>query len=395
MSARRRAGSVAPLPLPQAPRITPFQRRLNVAVPYLVILLVALPVIAVFHRYVQASGAEFSFSFPSGDWIRGFRRFLHWVVFPLAVLGLAVWIGLKRRVVSVATMKYSRVRDTRALGMGMRARLAALPNALRVLAVAGWIMALMGPELRMREEVHEEEEGIDIMLVLDVSGSMQARDMYPDRLEAAKRVIDEFISHRTTDRIGLVLFGREAHWWCPLTRDYDALRTMLAEVRLGIVNPRGTAIGDAVGTALNRLRRSETKTRVIVLLTDGDNNAGILMPLKAAEYARVLNVKIYTVLIGVTDSDRTPGGLLRSRFPVNPKLLEEMAALTGGTPYLAGDTHAIRNSLQKILDSLEKDRLPARFEVSRRPIHNKFLGLGLVFLILEIILSLTVLRRFP
>ena len=141
-------------------------------------------------------------------------------------------------------------------------------------------MALMGPELKRRHEVDEMAKGIDIMVVLDVSGSMQARDLHPNRLNAAKRVIDEFISRRKSDRMGLVLFAKEAYWWCPLTLDYDALRTMLSGVRLGVVNPRGTAIGDAIGTALNRLRQSKTKTKVIILLTDGDNNSGILMPKK-------------------------------------------------------------------------------------------------------------------
>lgn len=314
----------------------------------------------------------------------------------MTVLALVVWVGLAKRVSRTATVKYSRVWDARALGLGLRARLASLPNALRVLAVMSWLMALMGPELKRRHEVDEMAKGIDIMVVLDVSGSMQARDLHPNRLNAAKRVIDEFISRRKSDRIGLVLFAKEAYWWCPLTLDYDALRTMLSGVRLGVVNPRGTAIGDAIGTALNRLRRSKTKTKVIILLTDGDNNSGILMPRKAAQYARTLNVKVYTILMGYKGrSAGISGGFFRTRYPVNPRLLEEIAATTGGTPYLAGDTPALRNRFQKILDSLEKDRLPARFQVSRQPIHGWFVTLGIVFLVLELLLSLTVFRRFP
>lgn len=396
MGYRRRVRSSAPPPLPEAPPVSSMQRRLNAAVPYILILAVALPVSAFFFSYIQSVGGEFSFAFPRGDWAGKIRKVLLWGFLPVIALGLIIWIGLVRRVQRVATFNFSRVHDARSLGLGLRARLVSLPNALRVLAGAAWLIALMGPELKKRQEIEETAKGIDIMIVLDVSGSMQARDMHPNRLEAAKRVIDEFISHRKTDRIGLVLFGKEAYWWSPLTLDYDALRTMLAGVRLGLVNPRGTAIGDAIGTALNRLRRSETKTKVIVLLTDGDNNAGMLMPRKAAQYAQTLNVKIYTVLLGVSgQTGRMPGGLLRSRFPVNPRLLEEIAAATGGTPYLAGDTSAMRNSFQRILDSLEKDRLPAKFEVSRTPIHNWFVGLGLIFLLLEMLLSLTVFRRFP
>jgi Ca-activated chloride channel family protein len=387
---------MAPPPLPEASPKSPVQIWLEKATPYLLLAVVTLPVMAYAVHYVDSSSASLAFSNPAGDWLSGVRKVLLWGVLPAGVAALAIWAGLHLRQRRNGTLRFSRVGDVKALGRGPRARLASLPRVLRVATLGCFVFALMGPQLEKRKVLDESAKGIDIMLVLDVSGSMSADDLHPNRLEAAKRVIDEFIRRRKNDRIGLVLFAKEAYWWCPLTLDYDALRTMLSGVRLGMINPRGTAIGDAVGTALNRLRRAKTKSKVVILLTDGANNSGILMPRKAAEYARTLNVKVYTILMGYQGAGRRRRrGLLRRRYPVDPRLLEEIAATTGGTPYLAGDTAALRNRFQKILDSLEKDRLPARYETRRTPIHQPFVNFGLAFLVLELLLSLTLMRKFP
>jgi Ca-activated chloride channel family protein len=396
MSARRRTPRPLPPPLPEFVERRPFQIWLERAVPFLLVAAVLLPVAAYAVHYIDESGGALAFSLPKGEWALGVRKFLLWGVLPAVALLLALWVGLWRRKKQNATLRFSRVADVKAMMAGVRARLASLPQVLRVAALACFLFALLGPQLEKRRVIDETARGIDIMTVLDVSGSMSADDLSPNRLEAAKRVIDEFIRRRENDRIGLVLFAKEAYWWCPLTLDHDALRTMLAGVHLGVINPRGTAIGDAIGTALNRLRRSKTKTKVIILLTDGKNNSGILMPRKAAEYARTLNVKVYTVLMGYEGKTRRGRfGFFRRRYPVDPRLLEEIAATTGGTPYLAGDTAALRNRFQKILDSLEKDKLPARMETSKTPIHQMFINFGLVFLVLELFLSLTVMRKFP
>ncbi len=403
MSGRRNRPRLAPPPLPER-RMSPWEERLSRAVPYLSLVALLLFVAAFVLR--RFSGEEIIFGFPRGEWALALRRFLHWGILPALVLTLAVWTGLVRRGLSTPTMAFSRVSDAAALGPGIRGRLVDLPLVLRIGAVALWLFALMGPQVRKRHMEEESSKGIDIMVVLDVSGSMRERDLYPNRLEAAKKVIDDFVAQRKNDRIGLVLFGRQAYWYSPLTLDHAALRSMLAKVRLGIIDPQGTAIGDALGTALNRLRKvDETggslhkalhrskRSKVIILLTDGDNNAGILRPRKAAEYARTLGVKVYTILMGYAG-----GGKRRSvfsRYPVNPKLLEEIATTTGGTPYLAADTRALRNRFHRILDSLEKDVLPARFEETRMPVQQWFVAAGLVLLVIESLLSLTVLRRFP
>jgi len=240
-----------------------------------------------------------------------------------------------------------------------------------------------------------------VVIALDVSESMQERDLRPNRIEAAKEVLRRFIAARKSDRIGLVIFGREAFTQCPLTLDYRALATLLGDVRIGLVDGRGTAIGNAIGTALNRLRRSDARSRVIILLTDGESNAGNLAPLQAARYAQSLGVKIFTVLMGrdaggYVEPDDPVAAMLRPavRYPVNPKLLEEMAGLTGGTPYLATDTAALEKRFQAILDELDRSRIR---DVKGKPeeLFPLFVTIALTLVIVELLLGLTRFRRFP
>lgn len=397
MMRRERREGLRPPALPEVPQPVPWQVQLEKALPYLLLLAIGLPLAAYSIYLMRSPETNLVFSLPRGEWILWLRRFLLWGLLPLSTIALAVWAGLLRKKERTATFRFSRTEDVTALGTGVRAKLANLPAVLRILALVFFLFALMGPELKKTRKLDEEAMGIDIMITLDVSGSMSARDLYPNRLEAAKRVIDDFIVRRRTDRIGLVLFGAEAYWWCPLTLDHTALRTMLSGVRLGIVNPRATAIGDGIGTSLNRLRRSKTKSKVVILLTDGDNNSGMLLPRQAARFARTLNVRVYTILMGSSGGGRRSRGLLSfaEPFPVNPKLLEEIAATTGGTPYLAKDAEALKDRFQRILNSLEKTKLPGKVMVKRKPVHQHFLGLGIGLLLLELILSLTLLRRFP
>ncbi|MCD6497456.1 MAG: VWA domain-containing protein [Deltaproteobacteria bacterium] len=389
MSARRRR-LIAPPPLPER-RESDWERRLTLWLPYLMLLVAGLLVTALALHHFPWSQKKLVLTLPRGTWAIGVRRFLGWYVLPVLTVGLAVWAGLVLWQRRTPTMKFSRVSDLAALGQGIRAKIVTLPNVLRLTVIGLWSFALLGPQLKTNRVLEDTSRGIDIMVVLDVSGSMSARDLLPNRLDAAKRVIDDFVGRRKHDRIGLVLFAKEAYWWCPLTLDHTALRTMLANVQLGVINPRGTAIGDAIGTALNRLRRSKTKSKVIILLTDGDNNAGILMPRKAEQYARTLAVRIYTILMGLKGQQ----SLFGMRNPVNPKLLAEIATTTGGVPYLAGDTRSLRNRFHRILNRLEKDKLPARYIAKYEPIQQWFVGFGLLLLLLELGLSLTVLRRFP
>jgi Ca-activated chloride channel family protein len=225
----------------------------------------------------------------------------------------------------------------------------------------------------------------------------------PNRLDAAKAVIESFVRRRPTDRIGLVVFGREAYTHVPLTLDHETFLRMLAELHLGIIDGRGTAIGNGIGVALNRLRHSDARSKVIIVLTDGDNNAGNIAPLQAAGYAQKLGVKIHTILAGDNDPQATaqaqgPPGLLQQRqrrqYSVNPKLLEQIASMTGGTPYLATDTRALAERFQKILEDLEKSRIKDR-GILYAELYQRFLLGAFALLVLETILRLTRFRRLP
>jgi Ca-activated chloride channel family protein len=294
-------------------------------------------------------------------------------------------------------LAFPRGADVRAAAArpGPWTRLASLPAALRISALALCGVALARPQT-WRDAGSIELAGIDIMLVLDLSTSMEETDLVPDRLAAAKRVIADFIRRRRNDRIGLVVFGREAFTYCPLTTDYSTLLTLLSGVDHGLVDGRGTAIGNALGAALARLRRSEATSKVVVLLTDGDSNAGNLAPLEAARMAQSLGVRVFTVLVGDNEPQSPIGGLfrLRRRHPVNPRLLEQIAGGTGGTPYVASDTGALEERFHRILEELDRSKIE---DVGA--VHGEAFGRlawpALLLLLGDVALSLTRLRRLP
>jgi Ca-activated chloride channel family protein len=224
---------------------------------------------------------------------------------------------------------------------------------------------------------------------------MEETDLAPNRLEAAKTVIQDFVRRRPSDRLGLVVFGREAYTHVPLTLDHGTFLRMLAELRVGIIDGRGTAIGNGIGVALNRLRHSDARSKVIIVLTDGENNAGNISPEQAARFAQTLKVKIYTILAGDNDPD-APGGVpgVRQRQAVNPKLLEQIASMTGGTPYLATDSKALADRFHTILEELEKSRIRDH-GVLYAELFQRFLGVAFGLLLLEVSLRLTRFRRLP
>jgi Ca-activated chloride channel family protein len=325
--------------------------------------------------------------------VEGFR-FAHpaaLALLPIAV-ALVLWAGLVRGPGRRGVFAYSRAGELGAQRRGLVARLADLPLVLRLAAVVLVGVALARPQTtRVADDL--EIEGIDIVIALDLSGSMAETDLQPTRLDAAKLVIDDFVRRRPSDRIGLVVFGREAYTHVPPTLDHGTFLRMLAELRLGIVDGHGTAIGNGIGVALNRLRHSDARSKVIIVLTDGENNAGNISPEQAARFAQTLKVKIYTILAGDNDPESAPAGMPQ-RNPVNPKLLEQIASMTGGTPYLATDTLALKERFQKILEDLEKSRLHDR-GVMYGELYRRFLGVGFALLVLETALRLTRLRRLP
>ncbi|HSQ66289.1 MAG TPA: VWA domain-containing protein [Polyangiaceae bacterium] len=297
---------------------------------------------------------------------------------------------------------------------GTRTYFRHLPGVLRGAALFFAFIALARPQNVLRDE-QAGERGIDIVIVLDLSGSMRAamdadtgvpqaaqRGKRPTRLDTAKDVILDFVSRRKTDRIGVVVFGRAAYVLAPPTLDYQLLTTLVGKMELDLIDGNGTAIGDAVGTGVARLRRSTAKSKAVVLLTDGDSNAGELSPEYATHLAQTQGVKVYTVQIGNGDDVDVQEGIdifgqpryVRRHFPVNPELLKKMASDTGGDAFVATDKQGLESSMHSILDSLEKTKFLAQ-AASMEDLFPLLLGPAVALLVLEALVRLLLLRRFP
>lgn len=306
-----------------------------------------------------------------------------WALSLLISVPVVYWLTAMRKKQSSATFNFSQAGLLARFNRGILAKLVKLPVALRISGLILIIIALARPQTQAAGS-RITVEGIDIVLALDLSRSMMARDLYPYRLEAAKNVIADFITRRKSDKIGLVVFAKDAYTHCPLTLDYSALSSLLAELQIGLIDGNATAIGNALGVSLARLRKSDAKSRVVILLTDGDNNSGNVAPAQAAKYARVMGVKVFTILMGSRNN--------RSR--TNPQLLEEIAKKTGGQAYLATDRQALEKNFENILNELEKSSrkdVGAVFDDTFRI----FLYLALGLLLLEQLLRLTRFRSFP
>ncbi|MEZ4300234.1 MAG: VWA domain-containing protein [Polyangiaceae bacterium] len=300
---------------------------------------------------------------------------------------------------------------------GLRAWLRDLPGSARASALVFLIVALARPVTLLSDE-KADDKGIDIVVVLDVSMSMAAvLDADPTvlpgaphpqpgkrltRLDTAKLVIDDFITRRKSDRIGVVVFGRSAYVLSPPTLDYHLLGQLVSRVQLGVVDGYGTAIGDAVGTAVARVRKSDAASKVIILLTDGDSNAGQIAPEYAATLAANIGAKVYTIQIGNGEEvdvfeGTDPFGqpvYRKRRFPVNPELLKAIAQKTGAEAYVATDAAALVGSMHSVLDALEKTRFEASVS-SFEDLFPLFLIPGALLIALDALLRAWVLRRFP
>jgi len=286
---------------------------------------------------------------------------------------------------------------------GVRAYLVWLPPVLRAVAIALAVVALARPQTRDAGR-DLSVEGIDIVLALDLSSSMEAGDFRPNnRLFVAKEVLNEFISSRVNDRIGLVVFAGAAYTQAPLTLDYGVLREVVRQLRTRVLED-GTAIGDALAISLNRLRDSDAKSRVVVLITDGDNNAGKISPMDAAGMAKALKIPVYAILVGKGGKVPFPAGQdlfgnvawREAEIPINPELLKSIAKLTGGEYYRAVDRDSLREGLQKVLDAFERSKLMEGGVISNyREEYVPFLFAAAVLFALELLLSTTVLRVFP
>ena len=291
-------------------------------------------------------------------------------------------------------VQYSVAADAAALETTGWARLRRLPDALLLAALALGAVALARPQER-DASVERSTEGIDIVLALDVSTSMTAEDFVPNRFEAAKAVAAEFVRGRESDRIGLVVFAAQAYTQAPLTLDYPFLLTMLQEVRMGLIED-GTAIGTALATATARLRDSEAASKVVILLTDGQNNRGQVDPQTAAEAAAALGVKVYA--IGVGGDGRVPAfgpfGGLGPRAEVDETALQGVAETTGGRYFRATDAQALREIYDEI-SALERTEIEETVLLDVEERYPLFLWPALLCLVAAVALSATRLREVP
>ena len=305
------------------------------------------------------------------------------------------------------------------LAIGPRGRRAAfrdLPGVLRGAALVLAVLALARPQSVLRGET-EEEKGIDIVLVLDLSGSMKsvleapgsepspmARSARarPTRVDVAKDVLIDFVRRRRTDRIGVVVFAKQAFVLSPPTLDYGLIASLVSRIELGVIDPSKTAIGDAVGTAVARMRRSNARSKAVVLLTDGDSNEGLVSPEYSAHLAKTEGVRVYTVQIGNGDDVDVLQGVdlfgqpvyARQRFPVNPALLQSMSHETGGESFIAADKSGLEKSMHSILDHLEKTKFESQV-ASMEDLFPFLLLPAVVLVAVEALVRLLLVRRFP
>lgn len=315
----------------------------------------------------------------------------------LLLLAIPLWLWWRRRAPARAVVHGDGTLPREA---GRRAWLPMVPPALRALVLAAWVIAAAGPQAG-GDRVVERRQGIAIMITIDISSSMLAEDFAPsNRLEVAKRQAIAFIQGREADRIGLVAFAGEALTLVPATLDYPVLERAVQDLRIGVLED-GTAIGSGLATAVTRLRRLPERSKVVLLLTDGENNRGAVDPRTAAEAAAAFGVRVYTVGVGTDGEARIPTGRGLSGFRyemlpvrIDEALLQEVAAGTGGRYFRAKDSEALSRIFRQI-DELERTPVETVRYTQHRDRARPFLLAGLVLLSVELLLGATVVVRVP
>ena len=312
----------------------------------------------------------------------------------LLVPALIVWYILRHKK-QEASLSFSDLKGFVKLPKTWKAYLRHLLFALKMAALALLIVALARPQSSSTNST-SNIEGIDIVMAMDVSGSMLARDLKPDRLTAAKRVASDFVEGRPGDRMGLVIFSGESFTQVPLTTDHGVMLNMLAEMKNGLIDD-GTAIGDGLATAISRLKDSEAISKVVILLTDGMNNAGSVDPYTAAEIAKLYGIRVYTIGVGSYGTApypvQTPFGtqLQQMKVEIDEKLLSTVAGMTGGK-YFRATTNQKLDEIYDEIDKLERSKI----EVTEfRRLHEEFYPLvawALALLLLEFLLRKTIFR---
>ena len=317
-----------------------------------------------------------------------------WLLFLLVVVPvLAALPYLWRKRMGPAGMVYADSRLISGSARSLRLRLLRFVWALRFVALALLVIAAARPQVSDAREVIRGE-GVDIAVAVDISGSMGQTDFTPNRLEAAKQIVAEFIEEREYDRIGLVVFSQDAFIQSPPTLDHDVLLQLLRDVhladQLGIED--GTAMGSGMATAANMLKDSDSESKLVTLITDGVNNAGEIDPITVATAADTLGIKLYTVGVGTADPEGPPGAA--GEGALDEKALQEIANITNAKFYKATDTEGLRNIYAEI-DALEKSEVEVLVFTRYEEVLAWFLVPALALLLIEFILSRTMFRRFP
>ncbi len=313
------------------------------------------------------------------------------------VIPIVVWYILKHNKIK-PSIQVSSTEHLSQLGNTWKVKMRHSTFILRVLALIFLILVLARPQ-SINNLRSETSEGIDIMLALDLSSSMLARDFHPDRLEAAKDVAIEFISGRPSDRIGLTVFSAESFTQCPLTIDHAVLINLLKDIKSGMIED-GTAIGVGLATAISRLKESEGKSKVIILLTDGVNNRGSIAPVTAAEIAKTFGIRVYTVGVGTRGTApypiETPFGIQFQNMAVeiDEAVLTEIAKMTDGKYFRATDNEKLRD-IYKEIDTLEKSKIEISEYSKRTEEYLWFAIIAGLLLAIELILRFTIVRTIP
>ncbi|MCD4769628.1 MAG: VWA domain-containing protein [Bacteroidales bacterium] len=314
----------------------------------------------------------------------------------LVIIPVMIAYYVYRQNWSSASVRLSSLAFMDSIKPGFRDYLKHTVFAFRVIIVTLLIVILARPQSSDKWQ-DMSTEGIDIMLAMDISGSMLARDFKPDRLEAAKNVATEFISGRPTDRIGLVIFSGESFTQCPLTTDHAVLINLLREMESGMIED-GTAIGLGLANAVNRIKDSDAKSKVIILLTDGVNNRGAIAPLTAAEIAKTMNLRVYTIGVGTHGMApypvQTAAGTRYQNMQVeiDEDVLTKIAVMTGGRYFRATDNESLLN-IYKEIDKLEKSKIDVQEFSIKNEKYLLFALLAVSLLLAEIVLKKTLLKR--
>ncbi len=311
-----------------------------------------------------------------------------------ALIAWKIWKGSKNE----PEINYSAASAFEKIKPSWRVRFRETPFVLRLIVISLIVLVLARPQASSSKKL-AKTEGVDIILCMDVSTSMLAEDLKPNRLEAAKKAAIEFIDNRPNDRVGLVIFAAESFTQCPLTLDHRIVKNVLRKTKTGVLED-GTAIGEGLATAVNRLKDSKAKSKIIVILTDGMNNAGVISPLTAAEIAKTFNVRVYAIGAGARGTApypvQTPFGIVKRpmKVEIDEDLLRQIANSTGGKYFRATNSRGLRRIYSEI-DKMEKTKILSAVYVKKTEL---FLPLGIaaaLLFALEIILRYTAFKRIP